>query len=63
MRSVYGHFTSGGMEERIAVTLPPVLRPKVDLLRGAIHIKFVSRCMEFVRWKFLRLNLQEIAQL
>jgi len=25
----YGHFTSGGMEERMASTLPPVLRPKV----------------------------------
>ena len=25
----YGHFTSGGMEERIELTLPPVLRPKM----------------------------------
>ena len=25
----YGHFTSGGMEERIEATLPPVLRPNV----------------------------------
>ncbi|MGX1199008.1 hypothetical protein ACSSVQ_002992 [Parvibaculum sp. MBR-TMA-1.3b-4.2] len=27
-RMSYGHFTSGGMEDRIEVTLPPVLRPK-----------------------------------
>lgn len=25
----YGHFTTGGIEERIEVTLPPVFRPKV----------------------------------
>lgn len=25
----YGHFTSGGIEERIESTLPPVLRPKI----------------------------------
>ena len=25
----YGHFTTGGMEDRMLVTLPPVLRPNV----------------------------------
>ncbi len=27
--SAYGHFTTGGMLERIELTLPPVFRPKV----------------------------------
>jgi hypothetical protein len=26
---VYGHFTSGGSEERIESTLPPVRKPKM----------------------------------
>jgi len=26
---LYGHFTSGGMDERIESTLPPVFRPKI----------------------------------
>ena len=25
----YGHFTMGGMDDRIELTLPPVFRPKV----------------------------------
>lgn len=27
--SAQGHFTSGGMDDRMLSTLPPVLRPKV----------------------------------
>jgi hypothetical protein len=29
MRSVYGHFTSGGIDDKIESTLPPVFNPKV----------------------------------
>ena len=30
MREInYGHFTSGGMDERIESTLPPVFNPKI----------------------------------
>src|SRR5262245_24713615 len=28
-RKYYGHFTTGGMEDRMDSTLPPVLRPKM----------------------------------
>lgn len=29
MSQAYGHFTVGGMEERIESTLPPVFKPKI----------------------------------
>ena len=28
-KTAYGHFTSGGIDDRIEVTLPPVFRPKM----------------------------------
>ena len=28
-RGIHGHFTTGGIDDRIESTLPPVLRPKI----------------------------------